>query len=159
MTTTLIILGLILAVMGLIGCILPVIPGPPLSFISLLILSLARDWTPFSPTFLIVMGALTAVTFILDYIIPVVGARKYGATKYGLWGSILGMIIGLFIFPPFGLFLGGFMGAMAGELFAGKKGDEALKAGLGVFIGNLLATGLKFGLCGVMLFFYLREMF
>jgi len=159
LTTTLIILGLILAVMGLIGCILPIIPGPPLSFISLLILSLARDWTPFSPTFLIVMGALTAITFILDYIIPVVGARKYGATKYGLWGSILGMILGLFFFPPFGLFLGGFIGAMAGELLAGKKGDEALKAGLGVFIGTLLATGLKFGLCGVMLFFYLREMF
>ena len=70
-----------------------------------------------------------------------------------------GMIVGLFIFPPFGLFLGGFIGAMAGELWAGKKGDEALKAGLGVFIGTLFATGLKFGLCGVMLFFYVREMF
>ena len=159
MTTTLIILGFILAVLGLVGCILPVIPGPPLSFISLLILSLVRDWAPFSPTFLIVMGVLTAITFILDYTIPVLGAKKYGAGRYGLWGSILGMIIGLFVFPPFGLFLGGFIGAMAGELFAGKKGDEALKAGLGVFIGNLLATGLKFGLSGVMLFFYLREIF
>ena len=105
------------------------------------------------------MGALTATTFILDYIIPVAGAKKYGATKYGLWGSALGMVVGLFIFPPFGLFFGGFIGAMAGELFAGKKGDDALKAGLGVFIGNLVATGMKFGLCGVMLFFYLKEMF
>ena len=159
MTTTLIIIGLILAITGLIGCILPIIPGPPISFISLIILSVAKEWTPFSPTFLIVMGALTAIAFVLDYIVPVVGAKKYGATKYGLWGSVLGMMLGLFIFPPFGLFFGGFIGAMAGELFAGKKGDDAFKAGLGVFVGNLVATGMKFGLCGVMLFFYLKEMF
>lgn len=158
MTTLLVILGLLLAVMGLVGCILPVIPGPPLCFISLLVLSLARNWTPFSPVFLITLGILTAVVSLLDYIIPLFGARKYGATKYGVWGSIIGMVIGFFIFSPFGLFLGGFLGAVAGELFAGKKGDDALRAGLGVFVGNLLATGLKFGICGVMLFFYIKEM-
>jgi len=96
---------------------------------------------------------------ILDYFIPVIGAKKYGAGKYGLWGSIIGMIVGFFIFAPLGLFIGGFIGAVVGELFAGKTGDDAFKAGLGVFIGNLLAAGLKFGICGVMLFFYIKEMF
>ena len=159
MTTTLIVLGLILSVTGLIGCVLPVVPGPPLCFIALLVLSLARNWTPFSPTFLIIMGVLTALIFTLDYIIPILGAKRYGASAYGLWGSIIGLFIGLFFFPPFGLFLGTLIGAMAGELFAGKKGDDALRAGLGVFVGNIFAVGLKLSICGVMLFFYLKNMF
>jgi hypothetical protein len=151
-------LGLVLAVAGLIGCILPVIPGVPVSYLSLIILSLAKDWEPFSATFLVVMGGLTILTLVLDYAVPAIGARKVGASKWGIWGSILGMLIGLIFFPPFGLFIGGFTGAMAGELYAGKSGDQAFKAGLGVFVGNLLAIALKMGLCGVILYFYIKGM-
>ncbi|MBW1710918.1 MAG: DUF456 domain-containing protein [Deltaproteobacteria bacterium] len=154
----LIILGLILAISGLIGCILPIIPGPPLSYIALILLSLAKNWEPFSAAFLIVMGVIALVVLILDYVVPLIGAKKYGATRLGLWGSIIGMVVGIFFFPPFGIFIGGFAGAMAGELFAGKAGNEALRAGIGVFIGNLVSIGLKMGLSGVILFFYVKEM-
>jgi len=159
LTIASIILGLILSITGLIGCILPIIPGPPLSFFALLILSYARDWEPFSVTFLIVMGVLTVLALILDYVVPAGWSKKHGASKLGVWGSILGMITGLFLFPPFGLFIGGFVGAMIGELFAGKAGDDALRAGMSVFVGHLVSTGLKMGLCGLMLFFYIKEMF
>jgi uncharacterized protein YqgC (DUF456 family) len=159
LTTALIIAGFLVAVMGLIGCILPVLPGPLLSFLSLLILSMARSWTPFSPGFLITLGVLTGIVFLLDYLIPLVGAKRYGASRFGLWGSVMGMLIGIFLFPPFGLFVGGFLGAVIGELFSGKTGDHAFRAGVGVFVGNVLATGLKLGLCGVILFYYIREMF
>jgi uncharacterized protein YqgC (DUF456 family) len=152
-------LGLVLAVAGLIGCVLPVIPGVPVSYLSLIVLSLAKDWEPFSTPFLAVMGGLTILTLVLDYAVPAIGAKKVGATKWGIWGSVLGMIIGLIFFPPFGLFIGGFLGAMAGELYAGRSGDQALKAGLVVFVGNLLAIALKMGLCGVILFFYIKGMF
>lgn len=158
-TAAIIIVGLILAVAGLIGCIFPVIPGPPLSFLSLIVLSLARNWEPFTTRFLIIMGALTALVFVLDYVIPALGAKKYGASKWGVWGSMLGMIVGIFAFPPFGLFIGGFAGAVIGELYAGKARNDALRAGLGVFVGNLFSIGLKMGLCGVMLFFYVKGMF
>ena len=157
LTTTIIILGLLLAVAGFVGCILPILPGPPLSFIALLLLSFARDWEPFSVTFFIVMGGLTILVTVLDYLVPAVGAKKYGATKFGIWGSIIGLFVGLFFFPPFGLFLGGFAGAVVGELFAGREGKEALRAGWGSFIGNLAGMGLKLGLCGTMLFFYIKE--
>lgn len=156
--TVLVVLGLILALSGLIACIVPIIPGPPLAYGSLLVLSVAKDWEPFSTTFLLVMGALTLLVLILDYIVPAAGAKKYGATKFGVWGSLLGMILGLFVFPPFGLFIGGFVGAMAGELYAGKGGDEAFRAGLGVFVGNLVGIGIKMGLCGVILFFYIKAL-
>ncbi len=158
-TITIIILGLILAVSGLIGCIFPIIPGPPLSFLALVILSYAKNWEPFSAIFLIVMGGLTVLAFILDYVIPAAGAKKYGATKFSIFCSVIGMVIGLFVFPPFGLFIGGFVGAVAGEIYVGKAGKDALRAGLGIFVGNLISLGLKLGLCGVMLFFYVKEMF
>lgn len=159
MTTALIILGLILVLAGFIGCILPILPGPPLSFIALIILSYAKDWEPFSVTFLIVMGGLTGLATILDYVIPAAGAKKYGASKFGMWGSVLGLLIGLFVFPPFGMFIGGFVGAVVGELLAGREREKALRVGWGVFVGNLAGIGLKMAFCGVMIFFYIKEMF
>jgi uncharacterized protein YqgC (DUF456 family) len=158
LTTTLTIFGLLLSVAGFVGCILPILPGPPLSFVALLILSFARDWEPFSVIFFFIMGGLTVLITILDYLVPAVGAKKYGASKFGIWGSIVGLFVGIFVFPPFGIFLGGFAGAVAGELLSGRQGREALRAGWGSFIGNLTAMGLKLGLSGVMLFFYIKEM-
>jgi len=159
LTTALTIAGLVLAAAGVVGCILPVVPGPPLGFVALLVLSYAKHWKPFSPLFLTVMGGVTALVLFLDYALPAAGARRYGASRRGAWGSVVGMIVGLFVFPPFGLFIGCFLGAMAGELYAGRTGDEALRAGLGTLVGNLAATVLKMGVAGVMLFFYVKEMF
>ena len=158
LTTTLMIFGLLLSVAGFVGCILPILPGPPLSFVALLILSFAKDWEPFSVIFFVIMGGLTVLITILDYLVPAVGAKKYGASKFGIWGSLIGLFVGIFVFPPFGIFLGGFAGAVVGELLSGREGREALRAGWGAFIGNLTATGLKLGLSGVMLFFYIKEM-
>jgi uncharacterized protein YqgC (DUF456 family) len=155
----LIILGLLFALIGLIGCILPVIPGPPLSFFSLIILSYAKNWEPFSTTFLIIMAGLTILATFLDYVVPAIGAKKYGASKLGIWGSIIGMIFGLFIFPPWGVLVGAIIGALAGELVGGKKGGKALRATWGVFVGNIMGVGLKLAFCGTILFFYIKEMF
>jgi uncharacterized protein YqgC (DUF456 family) len=155
----LIILGLLFAMVGLAGCILPVIPGPPFSFLALIILSWAKDWEPFSSTFLIIMAGLTILLTILDYVVPVIGAKKYGASKLGLWGSIIGILIGLFFFPPLGMLIGAIVGALAGELIAGKEIKKALRAGWGVFVGNMLVIVLKLAFSGVILFFYAKEIF
>jgi uncharacterized protein YqgC (DUF456 family) len=154
----LIILGLLFALIGLIGCILPVIPGPPLSFFALIILSYAKNWEPFSATFLIIMAGLTLLATGLDYVVPAIGAKRYGASTLGVWGSIIGMLIGLFIFPPWGMLIGAIIGALAGELASGKKGKMALRAGWGVFVGNIMGIGLKLAFSGAILFFYIKEM-
>jgi uncharacterized protein YqgC (DUF456 family) len=163
MSTTLVIilivLGLLLALAGLIGCLLPVVPGPPLSFLALLLISLAKNWEPFSATFLIVMGCLTAAVAVMDYLIPIKGAQKYGASRYGIWGSMIGMLVGIFFFPPLGMILGAFLGAFLGELFAGRAGRDAVRAGWGTFMGTMLSTVLKVVFCGVVLFFYVKAMF
>jgi uncharacterized protein YqgC (DUF456 family) len=154
----LIILGLLFALIGLIGCILPIIPGPPLSFFALIILSYAKNWEPFSTTFLIIMAGLTILATVLDYVVPAIGAKRYGASKLGVWGSIIGMLFGLFIFPPWGMLIGAIIGALAGELAGGKRGKKALRAGWGVFAGNILGIGLKLAFSGAILFFYIKEM-
>jgi uncharacterized protein YqgC (DUF456 family) len=159
LTIVLIILGFLFALVGLIGCIVPVIPGPPISFFALLILSYAKNWEPFSAMFLLIMAALTAVVTLLDYVLPTIGAKRYGASNWGVWGSIIGMLFGLFIFPPWGMLLGAIAGVLLGELLSGKKGKKILRAGWGVFIGNTMSVGLKLALSGAILFFYIKEMF
>jgi hypothetical protein len=125
----------------------------------LIILSYAKNWEPFSVTFLIIMGGLTVLGTALDYVVPAAGAKRYGASKLGIWCSIAGLLIGLFAFPPFGMLIGGFVGAVAGELLAGREGGKALRAGWGLFLGNIISIGLKMGLTGIMIFFYVKEMF
>jgi uncharacterized protein YqgC (DUF456 family) len=152
-------LGLIISLLGIAGSILPVIPGPPLSFLSLIIISFEKDWQPFSSNFLIIMGVITLSLVVLDYIIPAIGAKKFGASKIGLTGSIIGMIIGFFIFPPFGIFIGTFLGAIVGELISGKGGQKAIKIGLGTFIGNLAGIALKLSFSIFVLFIYINALF
>jgi len=152
-------LGLIVAIVAIAGSFLPVIPGPPLSFLSLLIISFIKDWKPFSLTFLIVMGCVTLLLFFLDYIIPAIGAKKFGASRIGLAGSIIGMIIGLFIFPPFGIFVGAFLGAVIGEMISGKETEQAIQIGIGTFIGNLAGIALKLSFSIFALAMYIYALF
>ena len=159
MNAALVIIGLLLAIAGMVGCILPIIPGPILSFSALILLSWIKNWQIFSQTFLIVMGILTALLIILDYVAPALGAKKYGASKRGMWGSAIGMIVGIFFIPPWGMIVGAFIGALVGEIASGKSGGKALRAGWGILIGNVFGIGLKLAFTAVVLLYYIKEMF
>jgi len=149
----------ILMIVGLIGCVVPGMPGPPLSFIGLLILAIAQHFTPpLTSQLVLIMAVLMVVVTILDYIIPVAGAKKYGASKWGIWGSILGMILGLLFFPPLGIIIGAFLGAVVVEMLIGKSGKEALRAGWGTFLGTLLGTILKLTVSFTMTYYYLKAL-
>ena len=134
---------------GIIGCFLPVLPGPPLSFIGMLLIHFTR-FAHFDNTTLLVLGTITIIVQILDYIVPVWGTKKFGGTKYGTWGSIIGLIVGLFFLPPLGPFgiitilAGPFVGAYIGESIGGSDKNKALRAAFGTFIGFLAGTFMKF---------------
>ncbi len=146
METALIILAMVLVVTGVIGNIVPMLPGTPLSFAALLILQHTSDGEAFSTTALIVFGALTLFSLAFDFVLPMVTAKRFGASAYGIWGSFLGMITGLILFPPLGALLGLMAGAVAGELLAGKRSEEALKAGAATVAGNAASVILRLGL-------------
>jgi hypothetical protein len=155
----LIVIGSLLQLVGLAGCVLPWLAGPPLNFLGLILLCLAKGWDTFSPTFLIVMGALTVLTMLLDYVLPMAGAKKYGSSKRGFWGAFFGMVIGVVFFPPFGMIIGAFLGAVLGEITAGKEQAAAMKAGWGVFLGVITALILKLLVSGIMVFFFVKALF
>lgn len=159
MTTIIIIIGTILTLLGLIGCILPILPGPVLSFVALLLLSFARDWQVFSKDFLLIWAGITVLVTILDYVVPAWGAKKYGASRPGIWGSVIGMIIGIIFFPPFGILGGAFIGAILGEMVNRKKVRDALRAGFGVFIGTVFGIGIKLASAGTMTYYFFKALF
>ena len=155
----LILLGIICTVIGVIGCIFPAIPGPPLSYAALILLQLAKEEAVFSKSFLVRFAVLTIVVSLGDYFLPLLGAKKYGTSKYGIWGAIIGMTAGIIFFPPFGMIIGIFVGAILGELIAGKENSMALKAGLATFIGSMTAVLIKLSLSLVMAFYFFVYLF
>lgn len=136
---------------GLAGCILPMLPGPPLAWLGMLLLHFT-DRVDFSVTELVVSVLVVIATLVLDYFTPMIGAKKFGGGKYGNRGCVIGTIVGMF-FLPLGLILGPFLGAVIGELIAGKPFRAALKAGFGSFVGFLFGTLIKLAVC---LYFIIR---
>lgn len=151
----LIILGIILLVTGIVGCIIPFLPGPPLVYASLILLQLST-LKPFEPQFLIVWAVLTSAVLLADYFIPIWGTKKFGGTKGGTWGATIGLFIGMFVFPPFGIILGPFVGAFIGEMLNNQDTTKALKSAIGSFIGFVTGTLMKLGISAVMAFYFFR---
>ncbi len=154
-----VILGLLVALAAIVGCFFPVIPGPPLSLLSLVILSMAKGWDTFQVWVLVVMTLFMIIVTVLDYLVPIMGAKKLGASKLGIWGSVIGMLVGLIFFPPWGIFIGAFLGALVGELIVSKGFKQALLAGWGIFLGNMAALGLKLGYTVTALLLYVAGIF
>lgn len=152
-----IVLAGILIIVGLAGCILPVIPGPPISYAGLLLLQVAKD-NPFSAETMMIWLTVTIVVTLLDYVVPVWGTRKYGGSRQGVWGSIIGLLAGLFFFPPIGIIIGPFAGAILGEMVAGKNSNDAFRAGFGSFVGLMAGTLLKLIASGWMTFLYFTNL-
>lgn len=152
--------AIVLIVLGLAGCILPVIPGPPVSFIGLFILKYTHFVEPLRmnefETNLWYFAAAAVFVTIMDYVVPVWGTKKFGGSKYGTWGAGIGLIAGLF-FPPIGLIVGPFLGALVGELISGRDEKSSLKAAFGSFLGFLTGVLLKLIVSGVITFYFVKE--
>jgi len=152
---SLITIAVLLGIAGVFGSVMPALPGPPLGYIGLLLLHFSRGGEVYSTTLLVVFGFLTVAAVVLDYALPAMGAKLYGASKYGVIGSAIGMLVGVLFFAFVGMLAGMFLGAVIGEYIAGKKTGQAVRAGTASFLGGVAAMALKLSLCIVMLFFIL----
>jgi uncharacterized protein YqgC (DUF456 family) len=149
METFLVVLSIICLFAGLAGCVLPAIPGPPLSYAGMLLLQ--WTWKPFGVYTLIILGIITAIVTILDYFIPVWGGKIFGATRYGIYGSIIGMLAGMFL-TPVGMIAGLLIGAIIGDMIAGRKITDAFVSGLGTFLGTIAGMAVKLVVSGIITF-------
>jgi uncharacterized protein YqgC (DUF456 family) len=116
-----------------------------------------KEQSPFSTKFLIIWAVVVIAVTALDYVVPAYGTKKFGGTKYGIWGCTIGLIVGLWM-GPIGIILGPFLGALIGELIGGKSSDIAFKAAVGSFVGFLVGTLLKLITCCVMGWYFVKAL-
>ncbi|WP_417785997.1 DUF456 domain-containing protein [Tenacibaculum sp.] len=155
----LVILGFVFACLGIIGSFLPVLPGPITSWVGLLLLHLTKA-VPQNWTFLGITLAIAVIIFFLDYFIPAMGTKRFGGTKYGVYGTTIGLIIGLISPIPFGILIGAFTGALVGELiYDSKDTNRAIKASFGAFLGFLASATIKFSISMVFLVLFIVKFF
>ena len=152
----LILAGFILIIVGIVGCIVPMLPGIPLSYLGIILLHFT-SWVDFSPEFLIVWGVIVIGVQLLDYYVPIWGSKKFGGGTKGAWGSAIGVVAGMFIFPPLGIIIFPFVGAVIGELIDDKEPKAALKAGFGAFIGFVAGTVMKLAVAIILAIYFLKE--
>lgn len=143
----------VIMLVGVAGTILPVLPGSPIAFGALLLAKIT-GFSEISWWIIALFGVLTIIGVILDYVVPIATTKKMGGSKYGVWGLVIGLIIGI-IFSPFGfvsIIIAPFLGALAGELIYDRKNHKrAIKAATGSVIGYFLTSGYGMVLCLVML--------
>lgn len=162
MTYVLIAIVIVLALIGIVGALVPGIAGTPFSFLALLVLSFV-DGIDYSTRFLVIMGLIGAAVFTVDYVVPIWGTKKLGGSKAGVRGSTIGLFLGLlvtFVFPIgfIAVLLGPFIGAYIGEKNAGTEDHLAWRSALGSFVGFLLGTGIKTIYACVCIYFVVRDL-
>ena len=143
-------LAALLVIVGLLGVVLPALPGLPLVFAGMLVAAWAGGFEEIGVFTLVVLGLLTLVSFLVDFWATAHGAKRVGASRKALVGAVLGTFAGLF-FAPIGLFIGPFVGALIGELLHGRELGAAARVGFGTWLGIVLAIVLKLGLAFAML--------
>ena len=148
MDTLVIILAILAGIIGIAGSILPGLPGPPLSWVGLLILYIWGNGTnvagePMSTTTLLIWGVVTVAVTVVDYLVPMYFTKITGGSKYAERGALIGLVAGI-ILTPVGMIAGSFLGAFLAEILYAKKDHTAsLKAAIGSFIGFIAGTGIK----------------
>ena len=181
MEIVLVVLAFFCLLVGLLGSVVPALPGPPVSYVGLLLLQWS-GYGGFSVFFLIVWAAITIIVIVADNILPAWMTKRFGGSRIAVVGSILGLIAGMIFFAPVGLIAGPFLGALAGELInmnfkksktdfnaatdssaavAGNSDTDAkpLKAALGAFLAFIMGTGAKLIICSMMIYYSVRAMF
>ncbi len=158
MSIFLAILAILLGVVGLLGSVVPVLPGPPISWIGLLLMSFTK-YSDMAPWSIIVWLVVTIVVTLADNFLPVVMTKKFGGSRQATIGTFIGMVLGMFILPPWGMVICPFFGALIGELVGNRsEGRVALRVAMGAFIAFIGGVGIKLIASGMMLFYMVREL-
>ena len=148
------VLGGILILIGLVGTILPGIPGPVTSYIGLLICIFSKYFS-ISNKSLIVIGIIALIITVIDYLIPIYGTKKFGGSRGGVIGSIVGLIAGIIFFPGVGIIIGPFVGAFVGEIITGSQSEKALRSAIGSFVGFITGTFMKLIYSLAIIYYYI----
>ena len=155
MDIILFILGLVLCLIGITGSFVPIIPGPFVSWLAILILNLT-DAVEFNLNFVLITLSVAVAVGFIDYLIPIIGVKKLGGSKTGQVGTFIGLVLAIIMIGPFGILVGPFVGALIGEMVNKKSFSESLKPAFGSLVGVVAGSLIKFCVTLSYLFFYLN---
>jgi uncharacterized protein len=155
---TALIITSLLFITGVVGSVLPVLPGAPLIWAGMMIYGVMTGFEGLAWWFFAVQGLLALLVMGVDYLASALGSRYFGGTKAAFWGAMIGLLVGLFFFP-IGLFVGPFTGAVVAELIFNRNTDQAINAGLGAFIGFWGGLPVKLVLEGAMITWFFVTIF
>jgi uncharacterized protein YqgC (DUF456 family) len=151
------IVAVLCAVVGLAGSVVPALPGPPLGWVGLLALSFTGFYDRPGWWLWMWLGVVVAVT-LLDNLLPVVMTKRFGGSRAATWGTVIGMIVGMF-FGPWGLILGPFAGAYLGEVIGNRsEGQIALRVATGAFFAFIGGVGIKLIASGLILWYTVSDL-
>jgi uncharacterized protein YqgC (DUF456 family) len=157
LTVLLAIISTLFILVGLLGIVLPFLPGVPVAWLGLFIFAVGTGFERISITTTVVFFALMLLTFIIDYLAPVLGAGRYKASKWGIIGASVGTLLGIVTLGFWGIIFGPFLGAILGELLSGRQGGQALRIASGTLIGIILGNLLKIIVVLIMLGFLIAS--
>jgi len=157
MDIVLLIFGILFLIVGFIGCIMPGLPGPPISYLGLLLLEWS-DFADYSAKLLLILAAIVILVTIIDFFFPIYMTKKLGGSRAGIWGSTIGLFIGMIFFNLPGTIIGPFLGAFIGEMLVGKQSKLALRAAMGSFLGFIMGTGAKLITCGIITYYFVKPL-
>lgn len=149
----------LLILIGVLGSVLPLLPGQPLSYAGLFLYAWYTNYEKITPTVLVVFGILTILTMLFDFIAPALGAKGYKASRLGVIGSALGAFLGIFVLGPLGIIIGPFVGGFLGEIISGRSHEHAFKSAWGSFVGFALGSLFKLAVVIGMFVYFIYSLF
>ncbi len=156
----LMILSFALAISGLLaGIIMPLLPGVQVAWLGMLLFAYATHFAAVTWKVLLVFLVFVILALLVDFVAPLIGAKKYNASKYGIYGAMIGFAVGVLIMGPIGILAGPAAGAILGEIIYGKEPEEALESSKGVLMGFLAGSAVKFSLVLIMLGYMVYALF
>lgn len=155
----LIALSFFLISVGAVGVLAPFLPGVPVAWLGMLLFAYVTDFASITWRVLLVFLLLVFLTLVLDGIAPLIGAKKFHASRYGLAGSVIGLALGVLMFGPAGIIIGPFLGTLIGELALGRSEEAAWQSAKGALIGFLAGSAVKLALIVVMLGYLIWSLF
>jgi len=142
MDIVVLVIALLFILVGIAGTFLPVLPGAAMIFAAIAAYGWYEGFQAINTSYLMIVGGLTLLSMLVDYLSTYLGARYFDSSRLGMWGAVLGSVVGLFLFPPLGIIVCPWLGAIGGELIQGHDLGRAMKSGMGAVIG--LFSGIAF---------------
>ncbi len=157
MSTTALIPTLILFVLGIVGTLVPLLPGAALIWVGMLLYGFLTGFAGLGFTFYLLQGLAVILFWGIDYIATAMGTRYSGGSRWAIWGAALGLLFGLVTMGPAGIIFGPFIGALAGEMINGAPAEKALRSSLGALVGLLGGLVIKLSIAAVMIYWFFKQ--